>query len=76
MLRQSKQNVKLRDYILRNVRAYPASISARAAAEFGVSRVTISNYINRLIDEGLLSATGMTNDRRYTAVPLADHKFQ
>jgi len=74
--RRSRQNYDLRDFILRNVRAYPASISARAAAEFDVSRVTVSNYINRLTDEGFLSATGNTSDRRYVAAPIAKHRFQ
>jgi anti-sigma regulatory factor (Ser/Thr protein kinase) len=76
MPRISRQNQALRDFILRNVRSYPGTISARAAQEFGVSRVTVSNYVRRLIDDGLLQAKGNTSDRRYQAVPLLNIRFQ
>jgi anti-sigma regulatory factor (Ser/Thr protein kinase) len=63
--RRSRQNPAVRDFILRSVEDNPDSIARKAAEEFGLSRTAINRYLRRLIDDGLLVATGKTNARRY-----------
>ncbi len=60
-----RQSPDIRHFILMNVTAFPDTIGTLTAAKFGVSRTTVSNYISRLIDEGLLTARGNTRARRY-----------
>jgi anti-sigma regulatory factor (Ser/Thr protein kinase) len=74
--RRSRQNPAIRDYILRSVEAFPGSIARKASEEFGLSRTAVNRYLRRLIDEGLLIATGKTNARRYELRNLVDISFQ
>ncbi len=75
MARRSRQNPAVREYILRNVEAEPASITSLTAAEFGLSRAAINRYVNRLIDEGLIEATGNTSARRYSLRKIVSERF-
>ena len=75
MARPSRQNAAARDFILRNVRAHPANIAAVTAARYGLSRPAVAGYLKRLIDEGLIDATGTTSDRRYKARDLISVDF-
>ncbi len=74
--RRSRQNPAVREYILRSVDEFPDSVARKAAEEFGLSRAAINRYLRRLIDEGLLVATGKTNARRYDLRDLVDITFQ
>ncbi len=71
-----RPNPDVRDFILRNVRTYPANIAAVTAARYGLSRPAISGYLRRLVNEGLIDATGNTRDRRYTARDLVSLDFE
>ncbi len=75
MKRHSRQNPKIRDFILRNVEKQPGGITAITAKEFGISRAAISKYVQRLILEGFLTAEGNTKARRYTLAKLVDETF-
>ncbi len=74
--RRSRQNPAVRDFILRSVEDFPGSIARKAAEEFGLSRTAVNRYLRRLIDEGLLVATGKTNARRYELRNLVDIAFR
>lgn len=63
--RPSRQNPRVRDFILRNVTEHPGDIVALAVREFGLSRTAINRYTQRLIAEGLLTAAGNTSARHY-----------
>ncbi len=76
MPRRSRQNPAVREYILRNVSTMPSSLASSAAAEFGLSRVSINRYLKRLIDEGLIEATGKTKARRYSLKTIAEEYFE
>ena len=65
MAARSRQNPLVREFILRNVAEYPSNIGSLAVKEFGLSRAAINRYMRRLIEEGLLTATGNTKARRY-----------
>ena len=73
MTRPSRQNPKVREFILRNVGSQPRSIATSTATLFGLSRVAINRYIKRLIDEGYIEATGRTYARRYSLKKLVSH---
>lgn len=75
MARTSRQNTAAREFILRNVRAYPANLAAITAERYGLSRPAVAGYLRRLIDEGLIDATGATSDRRYKAHDLISVDF-
>lgn len=75
MPRRSRQNPEVRDFILRNVRSHPADIAAVTAARYSLSRPAVAGYITRLVNEGLLDATGTTRDRRYKARDLVSLDF-
>ncbi len=55
---------------------FPNSIAREAAEEFGLSRTAMNRYLRRLIDEGLLTATGKTNARRYELRDLVEIVFK
>ncbi len=74
--RRGRQNLDVREFILRNVTGNPATVNALAAKKFGLSRTAINRYTRRLIDESLLSATGKTSARRYQLVNFADEVFK
>lgn len=71
-----RQNPRVREFILRNVADHPGDIASLAAREFGLTRATINLYTKRLIDEGLLTATGNTRARRYELKNIVDLEFQ
>jgi DNA-binding Lrp family transcriptional regulator len=73
--RRSRQNPAVRDFILKSVEKYPDSTARKAAEEFGLSRTAINRYLRRLIDDGLLVATGKTNARRYELRDLVEIGF-
>ncbi len=74
--RRSRQNPLVREFILRHVEKFPNSIAREAAEEFDLSRTAVNRYLRRLIDEGLLTATGKTNARRYELRNLVDIAFR
>ena len=76
MPRRSRQNPAVREYILRNVEAEPASITSSTATEFDLSRTAANRYVNRLIDEGYIKASGNTRARRYYLKELVDIVFE
>ena len=76
MARASRQNPAIREFILRNVEENPSSITTATVTEFGLSRTAINRYMKRLIDEGLIEATGKTNARRYKLKKIVNLVFE
>ena len=70
-----KRSVEIRNYILDNVSTHPKDISSLVSNNFGITRPAVIRHINKLIDTGLLEATGTTRARCYTLKPLIDEKF-
>ncbi|MEE8515361.1 MAG: ArsR family transcriptional regulator, partial [Alphaproteobacteria bacterium] len=73
---RNRQNPLVREFILRNVAEHPGNISSLAAKQFGLSRVAITRYAKRLIEEGLLTATGKTRARRYALKNTVNLRFR
>jgi hypothetical protein len=63
-----EQDPRIRDYILQHVEEFPGSIASHTAKEFGFTRTGISRYINRLVANEMLVASGNTKARRYQLV--------
>ena len=57
---------------LRNVREHPRGIVRLVDAEFGLTRQAALYYVNKLIDAGLLEASGNTKAREYKVSPLPE----
>lgn len=74
--RRSRQNPLVREFILRNVEEHPESVARLAAGEFNLSRAAINRYIRRLLDEGLITASGNTRARRYELKNIVDLSFE
>ena len=73
MARKSKE---IRAFILRNVEQNPSAIGHLTAKEFGITRPAISRHLKKLIEEGLLDASGSTRDRRYALKPTFALEFE
>jgi anti-sigma regulatory factor (Ser/Thr protein kinase) len=65
-----RQDPQIRDFILRNVEENPNSITSLASKKFGLTRAGIGRYVDRIIEEGLLTGEGKTRSRRYKLKPL------
>jgi len=63
---------EIKGFVLGNVREHPRGIVRLAAAEFRLTRQTALYYVNKLIDEGLLEASGNTKAREYRIRPLLE----
>lgn len=63
-------NSAIRRFIIEEIEEHPTDISARVVAKFGVTRATASNYVRRLIDDGLVEAIGNTRGKRYNLKTL------
>jgi DNA-binding transcriptional ArsR family regulator len=65
----------IRDFILKHVHAYPASIAKVTADAFEISRQATNQHLSALLNAGLLSASGTTKGRRYTLAVLRRHEI-
>ena len=64
--KRSPRTEALRDFILEHVADHPAKIVQIAARRFGVSRqAVLAHHVNKLIEQGLLTASGTTSARTY-----------
>lgn len=70
MARPKNQN--LREFILRNLEGHESDIATFAAKEIEVTRATTNGYLRKLVQEGLLTASGETKARRYQFKKLDD----
>ena len=71
-----KKSEEIRRFILANVARFPSAISNLTATYFEITQPAVSKHLNKLIDEGLLTAEGKTKAREYKLVTLEDSAFQ
>ena len=55
----------IRQFIVESVATHPSDIVRFTTSQFDISRQAVSTHINRLIEQGLLSASGKTRSRTY-----------
>lgn len=63
--RKSRHDPNITNFIVQNVDRHPASIVPFAVERLGISRSTVNRYVNRLVKEDVLIATGATRARSY-----------
>lgn len=63
---KTKARTKLiRDYILGNVDDHPGDIAVLTAKHFRISRQAVNKHLLRLVEDGLISASGNTRAKQY-----------
>jgi len=67
-----KQRETIRRFILDHVEQNPSTVASMAAEAFGYSRPAINRYMSRLVEEGLLEATGRTKAKYYKLRPIKE----
>ena len=59
-------NAAITRFIVDQIEDHPSDITALIVERFGVTRATASNYVRRLIADGMVEAEGHTRGKRYT----------
>lgn len=67
-----KKTEEIRQFILENVEDHPADITSLVSRMFDISRQASHRYMQKLVSEGLVTAEGVTRDRKYYAKPLVE----
>jgi|HubBroStandDraft_6_1064221.scaffolds.fasta_scaffold71536_2 anti-sigma regulatory factor (Ser/Thr protein kinase) len=76
MVRKSRINKEIMDFILEHVERHPRNIARLATERFAIPRQTASRYLRALVADGLLSAAGATNARRYALRDYVARSFR
>lgn len=76
MAANRKQNQDIREFILDHLEKYPSTITAAVTKKFNLSRTAANGHIKRLVQEGLLEASGNTKARWYQHKLLVDETFK
>ncbi len=71
---ETRANIK--EFILNHVAAHPRGISALAEEQFGISRSAVNRHLKRLVEDGLLEASGATRAREYHLKNFVDESFE
>lgn len=72
----NRQNSEIKEFLLRNIDEHSKDITALAIKKFGLSRTSILNYLHRIIEEGLVSVSGTTNNRIYKLNTISEGTFK
>lgn len=75
MINKNHINHDIMDFIIQEVEAYPQSIATVTATHFGISRMTANRYLQKLIADGYLKATGVTKARKYQLYDFLGKSF-
>lgn len=74
-----KRGEEIRQFILNSVESYPKDVVSLTAKTFKITRQAVMKHIQRLVEQGAITASGSTRSRRYnlcsfvefeTAVPI------
>jgi hypothetical protein len=72
---KTKQDPKIRTFIIENVDHYPQNLVRWVVQQLGVPRATVNRYVNRLVKEGILEAKGATRARTYSLRDFESKSF-
>ncbi len=72
---RSKQDPKIRDFIIEHVDHHPRGIVPLTVDQLGVPRATVNRYVSRLVKDGILEAQGATRARFYKLRNLQTNSF-
>lgn len=71
-----KLDSDVKHFIVHHVEEHPKDIARLTAKRFKISRVAVGRHLRDLTRNGILVATGVTKDRRYTLGRLLDEVIQ
>jgi len=66
-----KRSTEIESFIVRTVLDNPSKVTRLTAEVFGISRQAAHRHVQRLVNEEVLAAHGVTRNRTYTLLPLA-----
>jgi anti-sigma regulatory factor (Ser/Thr protein kinase) len=69
-----RPNEPLRQFLLKGIAKCPDDIAARASKRFDISRQAVNRQLRNLVDEGLIRASGNTQQRRYE-LAVSERRF-
>jgi predicted transcriptional regulator len=67
---------RIHEFILENVESYPTAISAKVAEKFGISKQAANRHVQRLVQSGILEASGNRRNRKHALMPLRTKLFR
>jgi len=73
---RQEKNEQIHQFILENVEDHPSDITSVVADKFDISRQAGHRHVQRLVQDGLLTASGATRDRKYEVKPLVEFSIE
>ncbi len=62
----SHSSERVRDFLISQIAKNPRDVASVAAEEFGISRQAINHHLRKLVEEGVIVASGATRARQYS----------
>jgi anti-sigma regulatory factor (Ser/Thr protein kinase)/5-hydroxyisourate hydrolase-like protein (transthyretin family) len=76
MSKLQQKTKEIRQFILENVEEHPSDITTVVSMEFSISRQASHRHIQKLVSEGLMTASGNTRNRTYKVKPLVNFSVE
>jgi len=64
------KTAEIRDFILTNIEKQPSDITAITAQKYNISKQAVRKHIQALVEDGLVTYSGVTRDRKYQLKPI------
>ena len=65
-----EKTAEIRDFILINIEQHSNNITAITAQKYHISKQAVRKHIQALIEDGFVTSSGVTRDRKYQLKPL------
>ncbi|NIR49439.1 DUF4325 domain-containing protein [candidate division KSB1 bacterium] len=75
MKNKHTQSQNIREFILQQVPENPRGIARLVQQKFDISRQAVNRHLSKLVEEGILSASGTTRNKEYRMKPLKSEAF-
>ncbi len=62
---QRKQTIEIQDFIIQHIEKNSRNITMLVCDKFGISRQAASRHLKKMVENGILTATGNTRNREY-----------
>ena len=72
MERKPRDNPTIREFIIRHLEDHPGDIASYTSRRFNISRMTANRYLDKLLEEGLVSEEGETKAKKYKLRYIVD----
>ena len=65
----------IRDFIFDNIEAHPSGLAKMVSERFGITRQAVNYRIKKMVEEGLVIASGTTKNKNYSLRPIVQREF-